>query len=107
MTRLVLGVNLGLMEMVAIRKVTLQEHHLRPGRTRHTLVDGHGPRPFPPFISLVIARYPEDTRHYLMRHCKDHIGTDTCHESLEDALRQAEWEFGVLPEEWLEVQEPF
>jgi hypothetical protein len=36
------------------------------------------------------------------------LGTDnTWHETLEHALGQAAWEFGVLPEEWTDVQEPF
>lgn len=94
---------------IAIRKVTLGEHHLRPGRTKHTLVDAKGARPFPPFTSLVITRslLPNENGYYLEHLCADGLGTDTWHQSLEDALYQAEWEFGVQPSEWVEVNEPF
>jgi hypothetical protein len=95
------------MEMVAIRRVKLGEHHLNPGRTKHTLSDASGTRPFPPFTSLAITRYGEDASYYLMHICDENLGTDTWHETLDDALHQAEWEFGVRPEEWTEVQEPF
>ena len=93
----------------AIRKVTLGEQHIRPGRTKHTLIDANGARPFPPFTSLVITRclLPDDNGFYLEHLCADGLGTDTWHQTLEDALHQAEWEFGVHPTEWIEVNEPF
>jgi hypothetical protein len=84
------------MGMVAIKKVTLKKHHLSPGRTKHTLSDSKGVRPFPPFTSLAITRYGEESGYYLMHICDNNLGTDTWHETLEDALGQAEWEFGVL-----------
>jgi hypothetical protein len=93
------------MGMVTIKKVTLKEHHLSPGRTQHSLSDSDGVRPFPPFTSLAITRYGEDPGYYLMHICDENLGTDTWHETLEDALHQAEWEFDVRPEEWIEVQE--
>jgi hypothetical protein len=95
------------MGMVAIKKVTLKEHHLSPSRTKHILSDSNGVRPFPPFTSLTVARYGEEPGYYLMHICDNSLGTDTWHETLEEALHQAEWEFGVLPEEWTDVQEPF
>lgn len=95
------------MGMVAIKRVTLSDHHLSPGRTKHTLSDGAGARPFPPFTSLAITQYSGDAGYYLMHICDNHLGTDTWHETLEDALYQAEWEFGVMPEEWADVHEPF
>jgi len=33
--------------------------------------------------------------------------TDTFHDSVEDALRQAEFEFLVKPEDWATVEEPY
>ena len=95
------------MEMVAIKKVTLKDHHLSPGRTKHALSDGNGVRPFPPFTSLAITQFGGKAGYYLMHICDAHLGTDTWHETLEEALHQAEWEFGVMPEEWTDVQEPF
>lgn len=94
-------------EMRAIRKVTLGEHHLRPGRTRHYIGFAEGKREFPPFTSLVITRHPGDSGYYLMHLCEDGQGTDTWHVSLEDAFHQAEYEFGVRPDEWTEVDEAF
>lgn len=42
-----------------------------------------------------------------MHFCADGSGTDTWHETLEDAFHQAEWEFGVERSQWTEVNEPF
>ncbi len=91
------------MGMVAIKKVKLREHHRNPGRTKHTLWDSNGTRPFPPFTSLVIGRYEGDSGYYVLHVCDDGSGTDTHHETLEEAFHQAEWEFGVRLEEWDEV----
>jgi hypothetical protein len=92
-------------KMIVIRRVALNENHLRPGRTRHTLVDSKGAREFPPFTSLEIAQHPGDSGFYLLHLCEGGTGTDTWHENLDDALHQAEWEFGVLPEEWVNAIE--
>ena len=34
-------------------------------------------------------------------------GTDTWHLTLDDAFHQAEWEFGVTPEEWKKTDRPY
>jgi hypothetical protein len=77
--------------------------YLQPGKTVHWLVDEKGKRPFPPFVSLAIAQYEGDADYYLLHECKDHFSTDTCHTSLEDALHQAEFQFGVTRDEWIEL----
>ena len=92
-------------EMVPIKKVVLTEHHLRPGRTKHTLVSGPAQREFSPFTSLVIARFREDSGYCLLHLCENGQGTDTWHMTLDDALHQAEYEFDVKPEEWIEPNE--
>jgi hypothetical protein len=94
-------------KMIAIRKVMLGEHHLSPDRAKHTLSDGQGTRAFPPFTALWIVHDPDDSGYYLMYGCENGQSTDTWHQSLEDALHQADWEFGVQPEEWTETNEPF
>lgn len=94
-------------EMIAIKKVILGEHHLRPGRTKHTLIDGGCKRDFPPFTSLAVTQVPGEKSCYLMHICENGPGADTSHESLDDALHQAEWEFDVRPEEWVDINEPF
>jgi hypothetical protein len=93
--------------MIAIRKIKLQNHHLSPGRTKHRIVDNQGARDFPPFTALAITQSPGESGCYLMHLCDDGQAADTWHENLEDALHQAEWEFGVKPAEWQEVNEPF
>jgi len=42
-----------------------------------------------------------------MHVCEDGEYADTHHESIADALAEAEWEFGVTQEEWLETSELF
>jgi hypothetical protein len=42
-----------------------------------------------------------------MYHCESELGTDTWHQTLDDAYHQAEWEFGVRQEEWIEISEPW
>lgn len=93
--------------MRALKRVSLTASHLSPGRTQHTLVDSVGARPFPPFVSLAITRYGQDAGYYLMHICGNGLATDTWHETLEDALKQAAWEFEVRSEEWQDVDEPF
>jgi hypothetical protein len=91
-------------EMVPLKKAMLNERHLRPGRTKHTLCDGQGSREFPPFVSLVIAQYLGDSGYYLLHLCEDGKGTDTWHQSLDDALHQAEYEYEVKREDWVDVE---
>jgi hypothetical protein len=92
-------------KMIAIKRVVLSERHLLPGRTKHTLIDSKGAREFPPFTSLEIAQHSGDSGYYLLHLCEGGEGTDTWHENLDDALYQAEWEFGVRPEEWTDADE--
>ena len=94
-------------EMMVIKKVSLGSQHVDTGLTKHTLIDSKGSRPFSKFTSLEITRYPDEESCYLMHICADGTGTDTWHESLEDALHQANWEFGVEIHEWTDVNEPF
>ena len=88
-----------------IMTVTLGPNHHRPGRTRHAIVDSVGHREFPPFARLEIARYPEDSSYYLLHICEDGQVADTNHDTMAEAMHQAEWEFGVLQAEW-EVAQP-
>lgn len=90
-------------KMIAIRKVVLSKHHLRLGRTKHS---SNG-KEFPPFNSLVICQSPDGAGYFLMHICENGQAADTWHENLEDAMHQAEWEFGVQAEEWFEANEPF
>ena len=42
-----------------------------------------------------------------MHICANGLGTDTWDEPLEDAIGQAEFEFGMRPDEWTEINEPW
>jgi hypothetical protein len=93
-------------EYLIHRRITLKSHHQPTGKTRHTQGFLHPkgvirgaelPRP----DELVIAQLPPDEGYYLLY--LDKAGneiTDTYHDTLEEALAQAKWEFDVEPSEW-------
>jgi hypothetical protein len=90
-------------ELVTLKRVTLGPHHLRPGRTKHTIIDANGVRDFAPFVALKIASYSNEVSCYLFHISEDGDMADTWHESIEEALDQAEYEFGVQRTEWVDV----
>ena len=94
-------------EFRSLFRVELGPHHLRPGRTKHTLSDASGTREFPPFKALEICSFPADDGYYLLYEPEEGNGTDTYHKTLEDALHQAEWEFGVTLAEWTKTDKPY
>jgi hypothetical protein len=93
-------------KMTAVKKVVLNERHKRPRQTTHFLIDGRGRPEFPPFTSLMIAQSPENAgNHFLIYFCGNVQVADTFHLTLNDALHQAEYEFDVRPEEWIDTNE--
>jgi hypothetical protein len=88
------------------RRITLRAQHVPTGKTRHTQgsvtpegvisgIDLQTPS------ELMIAQIPPDYGYYLLY--LDNQGneiTDTYHDTLEQALEQAKWEFQVEPIEW-------
>jgi hypothetical protein len=92
-------------KLMSVKRAMLGSQHLQPGRTKHTITDKDGTRAFPPFKSLEIAHNPGSPGYYLFHICADGQVADTWHESLDDALEQAEWEFGVQPQEWTSILE--
>ncbi|HKY28590.1 MAG TPA: hypothetical protein VJM12_11690 [Pyrinomonadaceae bacterium] len=97
-------------DYVVHRRITLKPHHVPTGRTRHTqgawtsegLVRG-AQLPVP--YKLMIAQIPPDEGYYLLY--LDQQGneiTDTYHNSLEEAVAQAKWEFDVQADEWQKVE---
>lgn len=89
------------------RRIRLQPHHQPTGKTRHTSgtisENGElirGPE-LPAPHALMIAQLSPDPGFYLLY--LDESGeeiTDTYHDTLENALDQATWEFNVEPDEW-------
>ena len=94
-------------EMIVIKKVALNERHLRPGRIRHTICDKHGEREFPPFVSLVITQTVGHSETIMWRLCEDGSAAHTHHGMLDEALDQAEFEFEIKQNEWIATNEPF
>ena len=78
-------------------KIRLCERHKPTGKTRRYVGGAEAPVP----VELRIIEYPEEQGYYLF-YC-DGAGResdDSYHESVEEAMAQAEWEFSVKPEEW-------
>jgi len=92
-------------KLTTIKRVELRARH-HASLTKHTISDGKSKRDFPPFVKLVIAAYPGEKSCYLFHICADGQAADTWHETLADALDQAEWEFGVTPDEWTTPDSP-
>ena len=90
-------------QMMALKKVMLNERHLCAEQARRGLPDRQEKKSIPAHISLVIAQFPSDSGYFLLYQCEDGQTADTWHPSLEDALHQAEIEFEVRSEEWIEI----
>jgi hypothetical protein len=88
-------------EPAILARIKLGENHRPTGRTRHYYGLGSDAPEVPIPVELRITKYENDAGYYLF-YCDD-TGrelTDTYHDSLSDAMAQAEWEFEVRPEEW-------
>jgi hypothetical protein len=84
-------------DYIFLRRVQLGASHIPTDKMQHF----YGDKPVPLPVSLLIARYPDMVGFYLLY--LDEQGdelTDTYHDSLEQAIAQAEWEFQVQPYEW-------
>jgi len=81
-------------EFRSLFRAELGVHHLSPGRAKHQLKDASGLHDFPPFKALEICSNGPAS-FYLMYLPDTGPGTDTWHQTLDDAFDQAEWEFGV------------
>jgi hypothetical protein len=89
-----------LVDPTVLQEVALTAQHRPTGNTRH-LRDG---MPLSPPANLRIVRFPDDPGFYLLYLDADgNEQTDTCHEDLAAAHRQAEFEFGVLENQWTSV----
>ena len=84
-----------------LRRVRLTPAHKPTGNTQHF----YGDDPILPPVELRIVQYNSDPGYYLF-YC-DESGsemTDTYHDSVQEAMAQAEFEFGVEAEEWSDVE---
>jgi hypothetical protein len=83
------------LEWKVVASIELDEGHSE-SQTKH-VING---TPCLRFARLEVCKSGEDAGFYLMHICTDGRGTDTFHESLNDAIDQAEFEFGVRREDW-------
>jgi hypothetical protein len=82
---------------IFLRRIRLGQNHLPTGKTRHYLGGTFAPVP----CDLRIVKYANDQGFYLFYCNGDGVElTDTYHETLEAAMDQADWEFGIKEEEW-------
>jgi hypothetical protein len=79
----------------------IRPENRRLGVVNHTLITESGSGTFSDFVRLEIVSYGSDTGFYLLHLCADGTGTDTWHQTIDDAFEQAELEFHVSHEDWL------
>ncbi len=80
-----------------IKKVLLQQHHFNTGKVRHYVLGSIAPDP----KELRIVSYQNDPGYYLLYiDAKGKEITDTYHDTIEAAIKQAEFEFNVKKNEW-------
>lgn len=71
------------------------------GKTKHYILNEEMPKP----MELQIVQYDGDTGFYLLYLDKEgEEMTDTYHDTIEAAFRQAEWEFNIKQEEWVTIK---
>ncbi|WP_127401597.1 hypothetical protein [Neisseria meningitidis] len=88
-----------MMSVKELFKVILDENKDFPIRTIHRTPMGILPKP----VALSIVQYKNDQGFYLFY--LNEAGqeqTDTYHETLDSAFEQAEFEFGISKEEWMQ-----
>jgi hypothetical protein len=87
-------------DYIVLKRTVLSGFHSSTGQTRHY----RGEQELPAPKSLEIVRYPDTPGYYLLY--LDEEGkwlTDTYHDTIENAIDQATWEFKVGRDEWVDV----
>ncbi len=84
-------------EYKVIQKIFLTKRHLATGLTKHYIGNILLSCPY----ELRIGKYEDDPGYYLFHFDKEGKEmTDTYHDSLQEALKQAEIEFNITFDEW-------
>lgn len=86
-----------------IKRAKIKPDDQGTGSTRKILIDDSGSHEFSKFVRLEIARNEASGGYYLFHVCEDGSGTDTWHGTLEEALDEAESEYGVCPKDWQDI----
>lgn len=85
-----------------LKRIDLQPHHSPKSQTRHYLPSDNA-NAYPQFAALEIAKYDSDGGFYLFHVTVGGENADTYHSTMQEAMEQAEFEFGVKKEEWIDV----
>ena len=89
-------------DYIVLKQIRLGPAHVRSGKTRHYL----GGTELPPATFLRIVEYPGEEGVYLLYFDADDVEmTDTLHDTVEAALSQAEFEYGIQPHEWQTIHD--
>ena len=84
-----------------IKRIFISDRIKATGKTVHYSGQNELPMPF----SLEIVQYYDDNGYYLFYlDDKGEVQTDTYHDSLQGAIEQAEWEFGISELDWEDVK---
>jgi hypothetical protein len=94
-------------QLISVKKVTLNAAHRQPERVGATITAAGTTIPKPPFATLEVAHYLGNESYYLFHFSSNGEGTDTLHDSLDEALDYAENVYGVKRSEWLDVNHTF
>jgi hypothetical protein len=83
-----------------IKRAFLKDRTKPTGKTKHYSDQNQLPMPF----SLEIVQYYDDDGYYLFYiDINGQVQTDTYHDSLQGAISQAEWEFELTDDAWVET----
>ncbi|WP_299698506.1 hypothetical protein [Hydrocarboniphaga sp.] len=84
-------------DYTVLKQVTLTPAHVATGKTRHV----KGGEVLPPAHSLQLVKFDEDGFYLLHFDADRGEVTDTFHATVDDALNQANWEFGIQTADWI------
>lgn len=88
------------MNYTVIQYVYLTNEHSSTFRTVHKIGDKVIDKPY----KLQIVKYKNCNGFYLIHlNINEEEMTDTYHDTLEDAMEQADWEFGINKKEWVKL----
>lgn len=81
--------------------VALEDKHIRTGFTEHWV----GGKLVKDFYGLAICKYPNSNGYYLFYCDSAWVDiTDTYHETIEDAIEHAEFEYTNTENDWVQVK---
>jgi hypothetical protein len=87
------------MDYKVIKEILL-EYKVPTGKTKHFA----GSEELPPASKLQIIQYEDDEGFYLFYlDSTGEVMTDTYHTTIDGAIEQADWEYGIKQDEWVNI----